>query len=120
MKREGAEGLAAVSRVSPAATQEFTEMVNGVDRLAPPSIGLGSLRSVADPRQGILHCDARAQTCHVTLAGEVRAAEGDGCARPLNARPPEGVYPTTTPRIHLHPANPKRRKRFWPRSTAAH
>ena len=39
MKREGAEGVAAVSRVSPAAKQEFTEMVNGVDRLACPQSG---------------------------------------------------------------------------------
>lgn len=38
MKREG-EGLAAVYRRSPAANEEFTEMVNGLDTLARPESG---------------------------------------------------------------------------------
>jgi hypothetical protein len=39
MTRNGAEGLAAVNRMSPAAKEEFTGMVNGVDRLAGPQSG---------------------------------------------------------------------------------
>jgi hypothetical protein len=39
MKREGAAGLAAVNRMAPAAKEEFTGMVNGVDRLARPQSG---------------------------------------------------------------------------------
>jgi hypothetical protein len=39
MERKGAEGLAAVSRMSPAAKEEFTAMVNGGDRLANPHSG---------------------------------------------------------------------------------
>jgi hypothetical protein len=39
MKRKGAAGLAPVNRMSPAAKEEFTEMVNGLDRLARPQSG---------------------------------------------------------------------------------
>jgi hypothetical protein len=39
MKREGAEGLAAVDRRSPTANEEFTERANGLDRPAPPPLG---------------------------------------------------------------------------------
>jgi hypothetical protein len=39
MKPEGAEGLAAVDRVSPAANEERTGMVNALDRLARPLSG---------------------------------------------------------------------------------
>ncbi len=39
MKAQGAAGLAAEYRVSPAAKQEFTAMVNGLDRLARPQSG---------------------------------------------------------------------------------
>jgi hypothetical protein len=39
MERKGAEGLAAVNRMSPAAKEEFTGMVNGGDRLARPQSG---------------------------------------------------------------------------------
>ena len=39
MKREGAEGLAAVDRRSPTANEEFTGRANGLDRLAPPPLG---------------------------------------------------------------------------------
>ncbi len=39
MKRKEAAGLAAVNGMSPAATEEFTGMVNGLDRLARPQSG---------------------------------------------------------------------------------
>jgi hypothetical protein len=39
MKREEAEGLAAVYRRSPAANEEFTEMGNAPDTLARPESG---------------------------------------------------------------------------------
>jgi hypothetical protein len=39
MKREGAEGLAAVDRRSPTANEEFTGRANGLDRLAPTPLG---------------------------------------------------------------------------------
>jgi hypothetical protein len=39
MERKGAEGLAALSRNSPAAKEEFTGMVKGLDRLARPQSG---------------------------------------------------------------------------------
>jgi hypothetical protein len=39
MTRQGAEGLAAVDRMSPAAKEEFTGTVNGPDRLARPQSG---------------------------------------------------------------------------------
>jgi hypothetical protein len=39
MKPEGAEGLAAVDRVSPPANEERTGMVNALDRLARPQLG---------------------------------------------------------------------------------
>jgi hypothetical protein len=39
MKGKGAEGLVAVNRMSPAAKEEFTAMVNGLDRLARPQSG---------------------------------------------------------------------------------
>jgi len=39
MTRKGAEGLAAVERRSPAAKEEFTAMVNGLDGLARPQSG---------------------------------------------------------------------------------
>ena len=39
MKRKGAAGRAAVNRMSPAAKEEFTGMVNGLDRLARPQSG---------------------------------------------------------------------------------
>jgi hypothetical protein len=39
MKREGAEGLAAVDRRSPTANEEFTGRANGLDRLASPPLG---------------------------------------------------------------------------------
>jgi hypothetical protein len=39
MTRKGAEGLAAVNRMSPAAKEEFTAMVNGLDGLARPQSG---------------------------------------------------------------------------------
>jgi hypothetical protein len=39
MKREGAEGLAAVDRRSPTANDEFTGRANGLDRLASPPLG---------------------------------------------------------------------------------
>ena len=39
MKREGAEGLAAVDRRSPTASEEFTGRANGLDRLVPPPLG---------------------------------------------------------------------------------
>jgi hypothetical protein len=39
MERKGAAGLAAVNRMSPAAKEEFTAMVNGLDRLARPQSG---------------------------------------------------------------------------------
>jgi hypothetical protein len=39
MKRNGAEGLAAVNGMSLAAKEEFTGMVNDLDRLARPQSG---------------------------------------------------------------------------------
>ena len=39
MKGKGAEGLAAVNRMSPAAKEEFTGMANGLDRLVRPQSG---------------------------------------------------------------------------------
>jgi hypothetical protein len=39
MTRKGAEGLAAVNRMSPAAKEEFTGLANGLDRLARPQSG---------------------------------------------------------------------------------
>ena len=39
MKPIGAEGRAAVYRMSPSTNDEFTEVVNGLDRLAPPQSG---------------------------------------------------------------------------------
>ena len=38
MKREGAEGLAAVDRRSPTANEECPGRANRLDRLAPPSL----------------------------------------------------------------------------------
>jgi hypothetical protein len=39
MRREGAEGLAAVDRRSPTANEECPGRANGLDRLALPSLG---------------------------------------------------------------------------------
>jgi hypothetical protein len=39
MERKAAEGFAAVNRMSPAAKEEFTGMVNGLDGLARPQSG---------------------------------------------------------------------------------
>ena len=39
MKRKEAAGLAAVNGMSPAAKEEFTGMVDGLDRLARPQSG---------------------------------------------------------------------------------
>jgi hypothetical protein len=39
VKTQGAAGLAAVYRTSPAAKEEFTGRVNGLDRLARPQSG---------------------------------------------------------------------------------
>ena len=39
MKRKAAGGLAAAHRMSPAANEEFTAMVNGLDRVARPQSG---------------------------------------------------------------------------------
>jgi hypothetical protein len=39
MKPRGAEGVAAVYRMSPTVNEEFTGMVNGLDRLARPQSG---------------------------------------------------------------------------------
>jgi hypothetical protein len=39
MKRKAADGLAAAHGMSPAANEEFTEMVDGLDRLASPPSG---------------------------------------------------------------------------------
>jgi hypothetical protein len=39
VKTQGAAGLAAVYQTSPAAKEEFTVMVNGLDRLARPQSG---------------------------------------------------------------------------------
>ena len=38
MKREGAEGLAAVDRGSPTTNEEFTGRANGPNKLAPPRL----------------------------------------------------------------------------------
>jgi hypothetical protein len=62
MKREGAEGFAAVDGRSPTAKEESSGRTNGLDKLAPPAVGVGSIRGVADSRQEILHYDAGAQT----------------------------------------------------------
>ena len=51
MKRKGAAERAAVYRKSPAAKEEFTGMANGSGQAGTPSVGLESVRSVADPRQ---------------------------------------------------------------------
>jgi hypothetical protein len=39
MKRKGAEGIAAVRRIGPAANEEFTGMVDGLAGLARPQSG---------------------------------------------------------------------------------
>ncbi len=39
MKRKAAEGLAAVDRIAPAANEEFTGTVNGLDKVAAPQSG---------------------------------------------------------------------------------
>jgi hypothetical protein len=39
MKRKGAAGRAAVNRMSPAANEQVTGRVNGLDRLARPQSG---------------------------------------------------------------------------------
>jgi len=56
VKPNGAEGRAAVYRMSQATNDEFNGLVNGRARL------------------GVLHCDAGARTRAVTLLGEARAA----------------------------------------------
>jgi len=61
MRREGAEGLAAVDRRSPTAHGGIRRKGEWSGQAGIPSVGLGSVRSVADSRQGILDCDARAQ-----------------------------------------------------------
>jgi hypothetical protein len=84
MTRKGAEGLAAVERRSPAAKEEFTAMVNGLDGLARPQSGWDPYEvwrtRVKAASTVMQERNARAHTRPVTPAGEARDESMTGWA----------------------------------------
>ena len=84
MKRQGAEGLAAVDRRSPVAKEEFSGMVNGLDRLARPQSGWDPYEvwrtRVKAASTVMQERTAGARTRPVTPAGEARDESMTGWA----------------------------------------
>jgi hypothetical protein len=84
MKQKGAEGLAAVNRMSPAAKEEFTGTANGLERLARPQSGWDPYEVWRTRVKGDFTVtqerNAGARTRPVTPAGEARDESMTGWA----------------------------------------